>query len=81
MRKLLRQLAPVAMAALAPLTAVAVSTPVSSADPPNCLPDGWWNPTTNACQPFGVGTQAKFCDNGWWWNPMIDDCAPPVLPG
>ncbi|MGV0634113.1 hypothetical protein ABQE69_06770 [Mycolicibacillus trivialis] len=82
--KLLHQLAPVAMAMLAPLGAVAavtIATPaVGSAEPLNCPAGQWWDPTANVCRPLNQGPQPLFCDNGWWWNPATNECAPPVLP-
>ena len=46
MRKLVRRLAPIAAMALMPLAAVTIAMPAaSSAEPLNCDPGQWWDPT------------------------------------
>jgi hypothetical protein len=54
MRKFVRRLAPIAAVALMPMAAVTIAMPAaSSADPQNCDPGQYWDPTTNVCRPLG----------------------------
>ena len=56
MRRFVRRLAQIAAMALMPMAAVTIAMPaVSSAEPPNCDPGQYWDPTTNVCRPLGVG--------------------------
>ena len=59
MKKFVRRLAPIAAMALMPMAAVTIAMPaLSSADPPNCDPGQWWDPTGNVCRPLGQGPAA-----------------------
>jgi hypothetical protein len=54
MRKFVRRLAPIAAMALIPMAAVTMTVPaVSSADPVNCDPGQYWDPTGSVCRPLG----------------------------
>jgi hypothetical protein len=77
MRKFVRRLAPIAAMALMPLAAVTIAMPAaSSAEPLNCDPDQWWDPTGNVCRPLGQGPQPLNCDPGQYWDPTTNVCRP-----
>ena len=55
--------------------AVAVAMPaVGHADPINCDPGQWWDPTANICRPLGQGPQPLNCDPGQYWDPTTNVC-------
>ena len=57
--------------------AVAVAMPtVAQADPINCDPGQWWDPTANICRPLGQGPQPLNCDPGQYWDPTTNVCRP-----
>ena len=59
MRKFVRRLAPIAAMALMPMAAVAIAMPAaSSADPLNCDPGQWWDPTGECVPAAGPGAAA-----------------------
>ncbi|HXB86621.1 MAG TPA: hypothetical protein VNW74_11205 [Mycobacterium sp.] len=74
MRKIVRRLAAVAAMALIPMAAVAAMPAVGSADPTNCDPGQWWDPTANICRPLGQGPQPLNCDPGQYWDPTTNVC-------
>jgi hypothetical protein len=75
MRKFVRRLAPIAAMALMSMAAVPIATsPMGSADPLNCDPDQWWDPTANVCRPLGQGPQPLNCDPGQYWDPTTNVC-------
>ena len=73
MKKIIRRIASVAAAGIAPLAFVTVISPaVSSAD---CAPGTeWWDPVANVCRP--TGAPMKNCLPSGWWDPTIMDCRP-----
>jgi hypothetical protein len=73
MKKIIRRVASVAAAGIAPLAFVTVISPaVSSAD---CAPGTeWWDPVANVCRP--TGAPVKNCLPSGWWDPTIMDCRP-----
>jgi hypothetical protein len=75
MRNFVRRLAPIAAMALMPMAAVTIAA-VSSAEPPNCDPGQYWDPTTNVCRPLGQGPQPLNCDPGQYWDPTTNVCRP-----
>ena len=55
--------------------AVAIVMPqMSRADPINCDPGQWWDPTANICRPLGQGPQPLNCDPGQYWDPTTNVC-------
>jgi hypothetical protein len=75
MTKFLRLLASVAVMALSPMAAVMMMTPAaSSADPANCEPGQYWDPTGSVCRPLGQGPQPLNCDPGQYWDPTTNVC-------
>jgi hypothetical protein len=79
MNNLIGRVASIVGVALAPMLYVAaVSTGVSSAQPPDCGPGNWWNPGANACQP--VAPPPPDCGPGNWWNPGANACQPVAPP-
>ena len=74
MRKFVRRLAPIAAMALIPMAAVTAMPAVGSADPTNCDPGQWWDPTANTCRPLGQGPQPLNCDPGQYWDPTTNVC-------
>jgi hypothetical protein len=75
MKKFFRRLAPIAAIAAMPMAAVAIAMPAtSSADPINCDPGQWWDPTANICRPLGQGPQPLNCPPGQWWDPNGNVC-------
>jgi hypothetical protein len=55
--------------------ALACAMPVvSSADPPNCEPGQYWDPTGSVCRPLGQGPQPLNCDPGQYWDPTTNVC-------
>jgi hypothetical protein len=77
MRKFVRRLAPIAAMALMPMAAVTIAMPpVGSADPPNCEPGQYWDPTGSVCRPLGQGPQPLNCDPGQYWDPTTNVCRP-----
>ncbi|MBV9319673.1 MAG: hypothetical protein JOZ23_01805 [Mycobacterium sp.] len=82
MRSLVSRLAASVVLAVAPMAAVTIATPpVSSAQPLDCDPGQWWDPTANVCRPLGVGPQPLDCEPGQWWDPTANVCRPVVPPG
>jgi hypothetical protein len=47
---------------------------VSQADPLNCDPGQWWDPTANICRPLGQGPQPLDCPPGQYWDPTTNVC-------
>jgi hypothetical protein len=77
MRKFVRRLAPIAAMALTPMATVTIALPaLSSADPPNCDPGQYWDPTGSVCRPLGQGPQPLNCDPGQYWDPTTNVCRP-----
>jgi hypothetical protein len=75
-KRIVRRLAVVVTAALAPMAYVAVATPaVSWAD---CDNGSWWDPVANVCR-APVAPQPLNCDYGSLWNPLTNACLP-ILP-
>jgi len=72
MRNLIGRLARALLLAAA---AVAFATPSASwADPINCDPGQWWDPTANVCRPLGQGPQPLNCPPGQYWDPTTNVC-------
>jgi hypothetical protein len=72
MRNLFGRLASVLLLAIA---ALAFATPSASwADPTNCDPGQYWDPTGNVCRPLGQGPQPLNCDPGQYWDPTTNVC-------
>ena len=72
MRKLIARVASALVLAAA---AMAFVTPSASwADPANCDPGQYWDPTTNVCRPLGQGPQPLNCDPGQYWDPTTNVC-------
>ncbi len=61
--------------ALAPMTYVAVSPGLASAQPPDCGAGNFWNPVTNDCQPLNPNPPPD-CGAGNFWNPATNACQP-----
>ena len=77
MRKFVRRLAPIAAMALMPMAVVTIAMPAaSSAEPQNCDPGQWWDPTGSVCRPLGQGPQPLNCDPGQYWDPTTNVCRP-----
>ena len=75
MKKFIRRLAPIAAVAAIPMAAVAIAMPAtSSADPINCDPGQWFDPTANVCRPLGQGPQPLNCPAGQYWDPTTNVC-------
>ncbi len=73
MQKIVRRIATVAAAGLAPLAFVTVISPaVSSAD--CAFGTEWFDPVANVCRP--TGAPLKNCLPSGWWDPTISDCRP-----
>ena len=71
MKKIVRCIASVAAAGIAPLAFVTVISPaVSHAD--CALGTEWWDPIANVCRP--TGAPMKNCLPDGWWDPTIADC-------
>ena len=52
MRSLVSRLTAIVVLAVAPIAVVTITTPaVSSAQPLDCEPGQWWDPTANVCRP------------------------------
>ncbi|WP_082943815.1 hypothetical protein [Mycobacterium sp. 1274761.0] len=73
MKTLVRRIATVAAAGIAPLAFITVITPaISHAD---CTPGTeWFDPIANVCRP--TGAPMKNCLPTGWWDPTISDCRP-----
>ncbi|BBX44333.1 hypothetical protein GCM10009641_73630 [Mycobacterium cookii] len=72
MRNLIGRLAGASLLAAG---ALAFATPSASwADPANCDPGQWWDPTSNVCRPLGQGPQPLNCPAGQWWDPNGNVC-------
>ena len=77
MRKLVDCLASVAAIAVLPMAVVTIAMPAaSSADPANCEPGQYWDPTSSVCRPLGQGPQPLNCDPGQYWDPTTNVCRP-----
>jgi hypothetical protein len=77
MKTIIRRIASVAAAGIAPLAFVTVISPaVSSAD--CALGTEWWDPVANVCRP--TGAPMKNCLPDGWWDPTIADCRPFLAP-
>lgn len=64
-----------ASASLLAAAAVAFATPSASwADPANCDPGQWWDPTGNVCRPLGQGPEPLNCPAGQYWDPTTNVC-------
>jgi len=74
MQKIIRRIASVAAAGIAPLAFVTVISPaVSHAD---CtFGTEYWDPVANECRPTGL-VLPKNCSPDGWWDPVINDCRP-----
>jgi hypothetical protein len=74
MKKIVRRIASVAAAGIAPLAFVTVLSPaVSHAD---CtFGTEYWDPVANECRPTGL-VLPKNCSPDGWWDPVINDCRP-----
>ena len=72
MRNLIARLASALVLAAA---AMAFMTPSASwADPANCDPGQYWDPTGSVCRPVGQGPQPLNCDPGQYWDPTTNVC-------
>ena len=68
-------IARVASALVLAAAAMAFVTPSAGwADPANCDPGQYWDPTTNVCRPLGQGPQPLNCDPGQYWDPTTNVC-------
>jgi hypothetical protein len=68
-------IARVASALVLAAAAMAFMTPSASwADPANCDPGQYWDPTANVCRPLGQGAQPLNCDPGQYWDPTTNVC-------
>lgn len=77
MRNLIGWMTAVVVLPAAAMAVVAVATPaVSSAEPLNCEPGQWWDPTANVCRPLGEGPQPLNCPEGQYWKPGDNVCKP-----
>jgi hypothetical protein len=75
MNRLFRRLMPIIAAAAMPMAMALIALPAtSSADPLNCDPGQWWDPTANICRPLGQGPQPLNCPAGQWWDPNGNVC-------
>lgn len=55
--------------------ATAFATPPTSwADPINCDPGQYWDPSTNVCRPLGQGPTPLNCPAGQYWDPNGNVC-------
>ena len=82
MRNLVSRLTAIVVLAVAPIAVVTITAPaVSSAQPLDCEPGQWWDPTANVCRPLGVGPQPLACESGQWWDPTGNVCRPVIPPG
>jgi hypothetical protein len=74
MKNVVRRIASVAAAGLAPLAFVTVISPaVGNAD---CtFGSEYWDPIANTCRPTGL-VLPKNCAPDGWWDPLINDCRP-----
>ena len=82
MRNLVSRLTAIVVLAVAPIAVVTITAPaVSSAQPLDCEPGQWWDPTANVCRPLGVGPQPLACESGQWWDPTGNVFRPVMPPG
>ncbi len=75
MKMLFRRLAPIIAVTAMPMAAAMIALPAtSSADPANCDPGQWWDPTASVCRPLGQGPEPLNCPAGQYWDPTTNVC-------